>query len=99
MYLIRDVMHCKPGQVRPMVEKFKAVGKAMKKAGFKNDYRILTDVCAEQYWTIVWELSIDSLDFFENMPEKMMNDKAMAKAMEGYHDLVDSGRREIFKVE
>jgi hypothetical protein len=27
MYLIRDIMYCKPGKVRPMVEKFTAMAK------------------------------------------------------------------------
>ena len=27
MYLIREVMYCKPGKVRPMVEKFLAMSK------------------------------------------------------------------------
>ena len=27
MYLVRDIMYCKPGQARPMVQKFLALGK------------------------------------------------------------------------
>ena len=30
MYLIREVFHCRPGKVRPLIEKFKAMGKLMK---------------------------------------------------------------------
>lgn len=33
MLLIREVMHCKPGKVRPMVEKFVAMNKLGKKTG------------------------------------------------------------------
>ena len=33
MYLIRDIMYCKPGKVRPMVEKFVAMSKLGEKHG------------------------------------------------------------------
>ena len=28
MYLVREIFNCKPGKVRPMVDKFIAMGKA-----------------------------------------------------------------------
>jgi hypothetical protein len=63
----------------------------------------MTDFCAEQYWTIVSEFEVESMAAFEKMmqgdsftPE--MN-KQFEKLMEGYHDLVVSGRREVFKIE
>jgi hypothetical protein len=46
MYVVREVLHCKPGQVRQMVEKFKVIS-----------------------------------------------------AMADYQDLVDSGRREVYRIE
>ena len=33
MYVIREVMNCKPGKVRPMVEKFKALSSVMREMG------------------------------------------------------------------
>jgi hypothetical protein len=99
MFLIRDVMHCKPGKVRPMVEKFKALEKVMKKIGAKNKFRILTDVSGERYWTVVAEIEADSLEGYAEMSRKTMSDKNLQKAMKGYHDLVDEGRREIFMIE
>ena len=33
MYIIRDIMYCKPGKVRAMVEKFTAMSKLSEKAG------------------------------------------------------------------
>ena len=33
MLLIRDIMYCKPGKVRPMVEKFVAMSRIMEKYG------------------------------------------------------------------
>jgi hypothetical protein len=99
MYLIRDIMHCKPGKARPMIDKFKALTKAMKKSGFKNQFRVLTDVSGERYWTVVAEMEVENLEAFTAMSRKTMSDKNIQKAMKGYHDLVDEGRREIFMIE
>jgi hypothetical protein len=98
MLVIRDIMHCKPGKVRPLVEKFSAMNKAGQKAGMPA-MRIMTDLCAERYWTIVSEIEVESLDKFNEMMRKGMDDPAMRNIMEGYHDLVVDGRREIYTLE
>ena len=36
MLLIREVFFCKPGQVRPMVEKFKAMNAVMEQDGVRE---------------------------------------------------------------
>jgi hypothetical protein len=102
MYLIREVMYCKPGKVRPMVEKFTAMAKLNKKLGMPA-MRVMTDFCAEQYWTIVAEMEVKSLEAFEQMmssPQGSEKDiKEFENLMKGYHDLVDHGKREIYKIE
>src|SRR5688572_6853821 len=102
MLLIREVMYCKPGKVRPMVEKFLAMAKINEKAGM-GKMRIMTDFCAERYWTIVSEFEVSSMSAFEAMMQGQgQNDddlKEMEKLMKGYHDLVEYGRREIYKIE
>jgi hypothetical protein len=98
MYLIRDIMYCKPGKVRPMVDKFKALAAVFKKTGV-GELRILTDVWAERYWTVVAEIAVRNIDEYAEMSRKTMNDKALQKAMKGYHDLIDQGRREIYQIE
>lgn len=98
MYLIRDIMHCKPGQVRPMVEKFKQLNKVMKKMGFTPS-RILTDVSAERYWTVVAETEVDNIDDYTKMSRETMTDKSIQKVMKDYHEFVAQGRREIYMVE
>lgn len=104
MLLVREIMNCKPGKVRPMVEKFVAMSALMEKAG-QGKMRVMTDFVGERYWTIVAEFEVESLDSFERMmsgqgapmdPESM---KQMDELMKGYHDLVERGRREIFKLE
>ncbi|HEY7476431.1 MAG TPA: hypothetical protein VH679_15530 [Vicinamibacterales bacterium] len=98
MYLIREVMSCKPGKVRSMVEKFKGISIAMKDMGHKP-FRVLTDVSGELFWTVVAETEVASLDEFFTMQDKLMASESLRKIMAGYHDLVDRGRREIFHIE
>lgn len=101
MYLVRDIMYCRPGKVRPLLDKFKAMAKLGEKMGW-GKMRLLTDVCAERYWTLVTEFEVPDLKTFEDMnamqgsPEDM---KEMERLMSGYHDLVDHGKREIYRIE
>jgi hypothetical protein len=102
MFLIREIMYCKPGKVRAMVEKFVAMSKLNEKLGMPK-MRVMTDFCAEQYWTIVAEMEVPDLDAFEQMmsnPQGSSDDmKKFEEIMKGYHDLVDHGKREIYKIE
>jgi hypothetical protein len=103
MYIVRDIMYCKPGKVRPMVEKFLAMSKLSERIGMPK-MRIMTDVCAEQYWTLVSEMEVPDLKAFEDMmaapPGASDSDmKEFENIMKGYHDLVDRGKREIYKLE
>jgi hypothetical protein len=102
MYLVRDIFNCKPGKVRPMVEKFLAMGKLGEKVGMPR-MRVMTDFCGEQYWTVVSEMEIPNLQAFEDMmknPQGSAEDmKQFEVIMKDYHDLVDHGRREIYKIE
>ena len=97
MLLIREVMYCKPGKVRPLLEKFKAMTAIMEKHGM-GKMRIMTDVSAERYWTLVAEIETETLDQFMNMDNNPAM-KEMGPIMDGYHDLVDHGKREIYKIE
>lgn len=102
MYLVRDIMYCKPGKVRAMVEKFTALANlTAKTSGVKM--RVMTDLSAEQYWTVVSEMEVPSLQAFEDMmanpPGTPEDAKEFEKIMKGYHDLVDRGKREIYKLE
>jgi len=102
MYLVREIMYCKPGKVRPMVEKFQAMNKLSERMGMPK-MRILTDFSAERYWTLVAEMEVPDLQAFEKMmqnPGGSAEDmKEMDKIMKDYHDFVEYGRREIYKVE
>lgn len=102
MYLVREIMYCKPGKVRPMLEKFRAMGKLSDRLGMPK-MRIMTDFTAERYWTLVAEMEVKTLQEFEdlnNSPQGTPEDmKQFEEIMQGYHDLVEWGKREIYKIE
>lgn len=98
MYVIREVLNCKPGKVRQMVEKFKSMATAMKDMGYEP-LRLLTDVSGEPYWTIVAEAKVEAIEDFFVVEQKLTANETLRKALADYHDLVVSGRREIFRIE
>ena len=102
MYLIREIMYCKPGKVKPMVKMMLTMSKLGEEAG-QGKMKIMTDFCAERYWTLVMEMEVESLQAFEDMMQgKGMSEadmKEMEAIMKDYHDLVLSGRREVYKIE
>jgi hypothetical protein len=61
--------------------------------------RVMTDVSAERYWTVVSEMEVPSLEAWAEMSRKSMELKEFQDVMKGYHDLVDQGRREIYTLE
>jgi hypothetical protein len=102
MFLVREVMYCKPGKVRPLVEKFLAMSKLSQKVGMPK-MRVMTDFCAERYWTLVAEMEVASMADFERTMagtgQSTEDMKEFENLMKGYHDLVEYGRREIYKIE
>jgi hypothetical protein len=98
MFLIRDVMYCKPGKARPIVDKFRALSKLSGKMGVQS-MRVMTDISAERFWTVVAELEVASIEAFAEASRKSMEMKEVQDIMQGYHDLVDHGRREIYTLE
>ena len=105
MMLIREIMYCKPGKVKPLVEKFLAMNELAAKTGMPR-MRVMTDFAADRYWTVVAEMEAPSLNDFEEMMggrgKYQADEDTMKKyeeIMKGYHDLVDKGRREIYKLE
>ena len=98
MYVIREVMNCKPGKVRQMVEKFRILSGAIKNLGHEP-LRLLTDVSGEPFWTVIAEAKVDKIEDFFAAEQTLMADEGVRKAMADYHDFVDSGRREIYRIE
>jgi hypothetical protein len=99
MLLIRDIYYCKPGKVRQLVEKQLALAKLAEQLGMGKP-RICTDLSAERFWTVVSEFEVANMEAFMKMGEGDAEQmKKFEAIMAGYHDLVDSGRREIYNVE
>ena len=102
MLRVREIMYCKPGKVKAMIEKSVAMAKLNEKMGM-GKMRVMTDFAGEQYWTIISEYDVESMQAFEEMMKggdaSEADMKEMERIMSGYHDLVDHGRREIFKIE
>ena len=102
MYLVRETMFCKPGKAKPLVEMFLAMSKLSATTSMPK-MRVMTDFTAERYWTVVSEMEVENLQAFEEMISGKGMDPEMGKKldeiMKGYHDLVESGRREIYRIE
>ena len=94
MLVIRNVFQCKPGQAKALVKMFK---ETMARAQMSKA-RVLTDV-ASSFWTVVFETEAESLGAWEQEFERMSARADLRKPMEGYMELVESGKREIFRVE
>ena len=98
MYVIREVLNCKPGKVRQMLEKFRSISTVLKEMG-QEPMRLLTDVAGEPFWTIIAEAKVEKIDDFFAMEHALMSNATLQKVMADYHDLIVSGRREIYRLE
>ena len=99
MFLVREIMHCRPGKAGELVKRFKQMEPLMKEMGFKEPQRVLTDMSGERFWTVVSEVPVESLENYLQLTRQTMTDPRVQKIMQGYHDLVEAGKREIYKVE
>jgi hypothetical protein len=81
-----------------MVEKFKQISMVMTDLGHEP-MRLLTDVTGEPYWTVIAEAKVEKIDDFFAMEQALMANETLRKTMADYHDLVASGRREIYRIE
>jgi hypothetical protein len=98
MFVIREIMHCKPGKVRAMTEKFRAISSALKDMG-QEPLRLLTDVSGQPFWTVVAEAKVERIEDFFALEQALMANETLRNTMADYHELVDRGRREIYRVE
>jgi hypothetical protein len=98
MYLIREVLNCRPGKVRQMVDKFKQISMVLEEMGHEP-MRLLTDVAGEPFWTIIAEAKVEKIDDFFAIEQTLTANETLRKTMADYHDLVAGGRREIYRIE
>jgi hypothetical protein len=72
MYLIRDVLNCKPGKVGELRKMFKALNGVMERTAFKR-FPLITDVCGAPFWTLVAETETGILDDFGDQRRRKVN--------------------------
>jgi hypothetical protein len=97
MYVIREIVNCRPGKVRPMIEKFRALSDALEEMG-QEPLRLLTDVSGEPFWTLVAETTVERVDDFFTYEQELMSKESLREVMADYHELVREGRREIYRI-
>ena len=97
MYVVRDIFRCKPGKAKELVAKFKRTIASMETLDGFSNVRLMVDVVAD-YWTVVLESDVASLEQFERHMREFGARPEVREAMEGYMDLVEGGRREIFRI-
>jgi len=97
MFLVRDIMFCKPGQARAMVTKFHALSKLLQPLGV-GPLKVMTDVSSERYWMVVSEAEVDNLERYAEVQQQSMSKKEFQDAMAGYHDIVVEGSREVYTI-
>jgi hypothetical protein len=95
MFVMREVLRCKPGKIGELTKKFQALNAVVKRRDFPG-FTIMTDVAGD-FWTLVLQFEADSLEAFFAMEEQVMADAEARQVMAGYHDLVLSGNREVFR--
>ncbi|HEX4933555.1 MAG TPA: hypothetical protein VFV33_10285, partial [Gemmatimonadaceae bacterium] len=83
---------------RAMVDKFSALSTLSERMGL-GKMRVMTDVCAERYWTVVSEMEVASLEEYTAQSRRSMELPEFQAAMKGYHELISDGRREIYMLE
>ena len=98
MFVIREVLHCKPGRVRPLVEKFRAMSAVLEDSG-QAPLRLLTDMAGGRFWTLVVESEAEELEEFLAVEQELMANEEVRAIMADYHDLVERGGREVYRLE
>jgi hypothetical protein len=98
MFMSREVFHCKPGQAKELAKLFKDLAPSFKEYGV-SEVRVYTDISGENYWTVVVEQEISSIDNLAEISRRTMSDPKIAGMMKGYHEFVQNGRRELYKRE
>lgn len=97
MFVVRDIFRCKPGKAKELVAKFRKTVPSMEQLDGFSNIRILVDAVAD-YWTVVVEADVATLEQFERHMREFGTRAEVREAMDGYMELVDGGRREIWRV-
>lgn len=97
MYLVRDIFQCKPGKAGELAARFKKTIPSMETEDRFLNCLVMVDAVAD-YWTVVLEAEFNSLADFEHHMAEYSKRADVRETMAGYMDLVEGGRREIFRL-
>lgn len=96
MIIVREVFTAKPGNASKLVKMFK---ESMKDWPSSGKTRFMTDLVGS-YNTVIMETEYENMDAWQkdmeaimNMPKPQGNDP-----MQGYTEMYQTGRREIYKI-
>ncbi len=96
MILVRDIFQLKFGKAREALTIWDEGAEIMKQSGLKID-RVLTDLTGP-YYTLVMETVHENLAAFESAMKAETAADQWASFYRKFVPLVESGRREIFKI-
>jgi hypothetical protein len=97
MVLIRNVFRLKFGKAKEAVAIMKEGLAIQKRQGATYTSRLLTDITGP-FYTLVLELTVQSLASFEADAPRYMGDKEFQANYQKFAPLVESGYREVFTV-
>jgi hypothetical protein len=97
MYFVREVFQAKVGKAGQLVKLFKEFDRHTRGRNFKKG-KILSDLSGK-YWTVVYEREVKSIDKLAIETRRISKDPKLKALFKNYHDLVDGGHRELYKIE
>lgn len=99
MIVVRDIFQVKFGKAQDAIASWKD-GKSLisKINGNNRQFRILTDMAGENYYTLILESDYDSLSEYEEAMSKTTGNQEWKSWYQKFVPLAESGRREILNV-
>ncbi len=96
MIVVRDVFQLKFGKMRDAQQLWQE-GRQFSRNNGNVGQRVMTDLVGD-YYTLVMEQSYNSLSDYEKAMQNTMGSDEWRNWYKKFTDLVESGKREIFKV-
>lgn len=98
MILVRNVFRLKFGRAKEAVELWKQAVEIMRQVGVGTDHRILTDLMGAPFYTLVFEITYESLAEVERGQQQAFSNADWGRLYQQILPLVESGQREVFNI-
>ena len=98
MFVVRNIFHAKSGKAKELVAIFKKAAPIIESTNVTRNTRIMTDAVST-FSTVVVESEVEDLNTYMDMAKIVSKKPELGEIMKGYMDLIDSGHREIFRIE